>query len=188
MRGACVRGFTLLEIMVVVAIIGLFVGITVLSTDIVNFERRLEQEADRLDTIISFAADEAVLQSRDFGIFVCEDSYHFFVYDYDLAEWLPYGVVPFETRRVAEDMLIRLSLEDREVVLEPEDEFFLPDMTVELDEDDLDELPDPQIIILASGEITPFRMEFLRESDTLAPGMVLSVAFNGDSEVVPGER
>ena len=186
-RGQFSRGFSLLEIMVVVAIIGIFVGVAVLSTDLVGFSRRLEQEATRLGNIVSFATEEALLQTRDFGIFVCEDSYHFFVYDYELEDWLPYGVAPFGPRRLEDDMLVFLRIDDREVVLETEAEAFLPQMTQQLTEDDLDELPDPQIVILSSGEITPFQLEFLRESELTTPGVALNVSFDGRSEVVYDE-
>ena len=173
--------------MVVVAIIGIFVGVAVLSTDLVGFNRRLEQEATRLGNIVSFATEEALLQTRDFGIFICEDSYHFFVYDYELEDWLPYGVAPFGPRQLEDDMLVFLRIDDREVVLETEAEAFLPQMTQQLTEDDLDELPDPQIVILSSGEITPFQLEFLRESELGTPGVALNVSFDGRSEVVYDE-
>jgi len=177
------RGFTLLEILVVVAIIGIFVGVTVLSTDIAGFDRKLEQEADRLGTIVRFVADEALLQSQDFGIFICEDSYHFFVYDYDREDWIPYGVRPFEPRRLEPEMLISLRIEDRDVILEPEADAFVPRIDDGVGEDELDDLPDPQIVVLSSGEITPFQLEFLRRSQRFEPGIVLNVAFNGESEV-----
>lgn len=183
-RGQSGRGFTLLEIMVVVAIIGIFVGVVVLSTDLVRFERRLEQEAQRLNTIISFAADEALLQTQDFGVLICEDSYHFFVYSYDEEDWIPYGVRPFEPRRLDADMFLVLRLEDREVVLETEAEAFAAQGdSDQLTQADLADLPAPQIVILASGEVTPFQLEFLRRSAELDPGVVLNMAFNGDSEL-----
>jgi len=176
-------GFSLLEILVVVAIIGIFVGITVLSTDLVSFERRMEQEANRLGTLIDFVVDEALLRTQDFGIYVCEDSYHFFYFNYEVDEWVPYTIRPFEPRRLEDDMLLALRIDDREVVLETEFEAFPAGMQDESDED-LDDYPVPQIVILSSGDITPFQLEFLRESDVLAPGVELNVAFNGKSEVV----
>lgn len=178
------RGFSLLEILVVVAIIGIFVGVTVLSTDLASFERKMEQEANRLGTLIGFAVDEALLQPQDFGIFVCEDSYHFFVYNYDIDAWVPYDVRPFGPRRLDADMLLELSIDDRDVLLEREAEVFLPRMRDQWTEDDIEDLPNPQIVILSSGEITPFRLEFLRESELLEPGVELNVAFNGRSEVI----
>lgn len=186
-RGGSARGFTLLEMLVVVAIIGLFVGAAVLSTDFVSFERKLEQEANRLSTIVSFASDEALLQSQDFGVFICEDSYHFFIYNYEVEDWIPYRATPFEPRRFENDMLASLRIDDREVILETEFEAFPQQMSQDLTEEDLDELPVPQIVILSSGEVTPFQLEFLRESEIFEPGILLNVAFDGQSEIVFSE-
>jgi general secretion pathway protein H len=182
-RGKLCRGFTLLEIMVVVAIIGIFVGVVVLSTDLVSNQRRLEQEARRLDTIVRFAADEALLQTQDFGILICEDSYHFFVYSYDVEDWIPYAARPFEPHRLDEDMSLALKLEDREIILETEAEAFDPQMSEQLTEEEIDDLPEPQIVILSSGEVTPFQVEFLLRSAEFDPGVVLNMAFNGESEL-----
>ena len=181
--GRRVRGFSLLEILVVVAIIGIFVGVAVLSTDLVSYQRRLEQEAKRLDTLLSFARDEALLQTQDFGVLVCEDSYHFFIYDYDSADWIPYTARPYEARILEDDMLLALRIDDRDVELETAADAFPSAVTGELQDEDRDEMPDPQIAILSSGEITPFQIEFLRESQLDEPGFVLNVAFDGQSEV-----
>lgn len=170
-----------------VAIIGIFVGVTVLSTDLVGFERKLEQEATRLGSLVGFASDEALLQTQDFGILICEDSYHFFVYDYDAADWIPYAVRPFEARTLEPDMLLTLRIDDREVELETAAELFPSAVTGELADEDLDEMPDPQIVILSSGEVTPFQLELLRASELDEPGVLLSVAFDGESEVTRSE-
>ena len=182
-RGRLVRGFSLLEILVVVAIIGVFVGVAILSTDLVGAERELEQEATRLGTLVGFASDEALLQTQDFGILICEDSYHFFIYDYDAVDWIPYAARPFEPRTLTRDMLLTLRIEDRDVELETAAEAFPSALTGVPDDEELDEMPDPQIIILSSGEVTPFQIELLRESRLAEPGVLLNVAFDGEFEV-----
>jgi general secretion pathway protein H len=187
MRRVGDRGFTLLEIMVVVAIIGIFIGVTVLSTDLVSFERRLEQQANRMGPLVSFATDEALLQSQDFGILICERSYHFFIYDYELEDWIPYAMRPFDAHGLEPDMIMSLTIDDREVILETAEEAFPPEWNMPPTEAELERMPDPQILILSSGEITPFRLDFLRESEPLDPGARLDVAFDGEWEVTTGE-
>jgi general secretion pathway protein H len=183
-RGASSRGFSLLEIMVVVAIIGIFVGVTVLSTDLVSYERRLEQEARRVGTILDFATDEALLQSQDFGLLICEDGYHFFIYNYEIEDWLPYAADPFEDYLLDEDMLLTLRLDDNDVVLETTEEAYPENWSLPLSEEELDRMPKPQITILSSGEVTPFELGFRRASDLFEPGATLNVAFDGEYEVV----
>jgi general secretion pathway protein H len=186
-RGRPDRGFSLLEILVVVAIIGVFVGVTILSTDLVGFERRLEQEATRLGSLVGFASDEALLQTQDFGILICEDSYHFFIYDYDAADWVPYAARPFGPHTFESDILLTLMIDDREVELERAADVFPSALTGIPDDEELDEMPDPQIVILSSGEVTPFQVELLRESELGEPGVQLNVAFDGASEVARSE-
>lgn len=172
----------------VVAIIGIFVGVTVLSTDLVGRGRVFEQEARRLIAVLTFARDEALLQTRDLGIFVAEDGYHFFSYEYELGEWVPLAVRPFDPRRLDDDMMLALRIDDREVVLDRErDAIPPPPESEELYEEYLEDLPDPQIMILSSGEITPFQLEFQYRPDPFEPGTVLNFAFDGRWEIAQGE-
>ena len=81
-------GFSLLELLVVVAIIGIFVGVVVLSVGITGPDRRGEQEMFKLKSIIDLVREEALMQSRDVGIFFTENSYWFYFYDYVQLAWL----------------------------------------------------------------------------------------------------
>lgn len=86
-RAIVQRGFTLLEIMVVVLLIG--VSITVI---VVNLERDIdqiaEQEARRFATLLEHLRDESILTGRLHGIEIDEPerSYQFLRFD---KEWLP---------------------------------------------------------------------------------------------------
>lgn len=182
------NGFSLLELLVVVTIIGIFLGVTVLSTDLVSFERKLEQQALRLDVRIRFTSEEALMQSRDFGIVFYEEGYEFRMFQNGQV-WLPAGGAGMEAVRLDPDMAMRLRLDGREVVLEPYCDLFpcgAAKSTMN-EEEQLEAAPNPQIVIFSSGEVTPFEVEFYRESEILDPGYVLSVAFDGETEVVRGE-
>ena len=145
-------GFTLLELLVVVAIIGLFVGAAVLSIGVTGTDRESEQQAARLKGVIDLVREEALMQSRDFGLLFSRSSYRFYTYDYGLEQWLP----PVDDRLlashvVAAPLALALIVEDREVVLGEA-----------LDAEDLDD-PQPQILILSSGEMTPFEARVSRD-------------------------
>ena len=177
------RGFTLLELLVVVAIIGIFVGVAVLSTDLVSFDRKLQQEASRLGTLVGFLGEESLMQTQDYGIVFYREGYEF-VWLTDQQVWLPFAVAGIEQRVLGEDIAMRLRVEERDVELDLRCETIVCNA---LPADDGDEpagaVAAPQVVLLSSGQTTPFAIEFYRESEPIEPGFSLSVEFNGRTEV-----
>lgn len=176
------RGFSLLEILVVVAIIAIFVGVAVLSTDLVAFDRRLQQQAVRLETLIRYASEEALLQTVDYGILFDETGYRFVYLDQTVnpAAWrlLPSEILA--PHQLEDDMVFDLKIDDTEVELEPA-ELILP--VSEAEDGTPPPYPPPHVMVISSGEITPFEIRILRASDVLDPGILLAVTFDGRSEV-----
>lgn len=141
-------GFSLLELMVVVAIIGVMAGALVLSIGLGNEERVQQREADRLRGLIGLLREEALMQNRDFGLEVTETGYRFLQYDYVQLRWLP----PLNER-----LFLDYTLPDERLTLELalEGRFISLDSAFEdAPEDDVD--PEPQLLVLSSGELTPF--------------------------------
>jgi len=193
------RGFSLLELLVVVAIIGIFLGVAVLSTDLVSFDRKLEREASHLATRIKFTSEEGLMQSRDFGIVFYEEGYEFVMFEPGQG-WLPTGGAGMESFRLEDDMAMRLRIDDREVVLEARCEVFTcamaandvsnsgDDADTETEAEEIaDQTPNPQVMIFSTGEVTPFEIEFRRESAFTDPGYLLTVEFDGQTEVARDE-
>jgi general secretion pathway protein H len=146
------RGFTLLELLVVVAIIGLLVQAVTLSMNALGNDRELEQEADRLGSLIDLLNEEALMQSRDYGLMFTQTGYRFYIYDYLQMKWAE----PQNDRLLARYALrpqlkMALLLDGREVPLEPD--FESRDI----------ENAEPQVMLLASGELTPFTVEMARD-------------------------
>ena len=163
-------GFSLIELLVVVAIIGLFAGVAVLSLSVVGVDRELERETFRLRTLLDTLMDEAVLETRDYGVLFTRHGYRFFVYDYRTLGWLdPVGDELLSERRLAEPLALTLFLEDREVTLDSEYE------------PEIGEQPQPQVVLLASGEITPFETQLFR--DPLDGRYILEGTLDGSLEV-----
>ena len=136
----------------VVFIIGLFAGVAVLSLNVVGADRELERETLRLQSLLEALMDEAVLQTRDYGVLFTSNGYRFFVYDYQSLSWLdPVGDEFLRERRLSEPLEMTLFLEDREVVLDT------------VYEPEIGQQPQPQVMLLASGEITPFEARLFRD-------------------------
>lgn len=151
--GICKRqhGFSLLELLVVVAIIGLLVQAVTLSMGALGNDRELAQESRRLQSVVELLQEEALMQSRDYGVMFTETGYRFYVFDYQQLKWVepqmdqllrPYALAP--------QLGMQLVLDGREVPLERD--FESRDV----------ENPEPQIMLLASGEVTPFTVELAR--------------------------
>jgi general secretion pathway protein H len=171
--GRAMRGFTLLELLVVVVIIGVLAGSLVFSArDITGNVRRLEQEAFRLRGLIGLLREEALLQTRDYGIVFAESGYRFYVFDYTQFAWVPPANEQlFVDHAVPEGISVELRLEGRDLTLEE-------DFDVAAEEDAAAE---PQVLILATGELTPFTAGFY--TDFNGGRFLLTAAIDGTLEV-----
>jgi general secretion pathway protein H len=145
------RGFTLLELLVVVAIIGLLVGAATLSMGALGNDREIEQEARRLRSMIGLLNEEALMQTRDYGVMFTETGYRFLVFDYQQSKWVePLTDELLERHTLEPQLSLRLFLDGRDVPLERN-----------FEAQDVDD-PEPQIMLLSSGEVTPFMIELTR--------------------------
>jgi len=79
-RLADARGFTLLELMVVLVLISIIFTFAVLSLGGDDLAEAMEQETRRLMTLISMATDEAVLRGEGLAIQFTDNSYEFMVF------------------------------------------------------------------------------------------------------------
>jgi len=148
------QGFTLLEILVVIVIIGVLVTFATLSVGDRALSDQLQLEARRLNATLRFAAEEAEIKGILIGFRYTGEYYQFLTLGKEGA-WEALDTGPFRKRALSAPFRLDLQVEGRPVppAQEPKDE---------------DEGPQPQLILLPSGEVTAFRMALragaLRES------------------------
>ena len=129
------RGFTLVEILVVVIIVATISGIALMSIGLIGDDRELNTERQRLASLIEMAQDEATLQGREFGLELMTSTYRFVEFDPFTSEWseIP-GDDLFRMRQLPEGMEFELYVEDKRVVLSDDPkEFEDPDETSNTD-------------------------------------------------------
>jgi len=147
------RGFTLMELMVVVAIIGLVsVGVVIMFSGNTR-DTELDQEAQRLDALFDYVREQAELQTRDYGFRLHDTSYSFVVFDVLGNRWRPVDEDDaLRDRALPADMRTELVVEGRQVVV-----------TRKKTDKELDDFA-PQVMIFANGDLSSFELE-LRRAD-----------------------
>ena len=163
------HGFTLLEVMLVLLLMGLAAGYVVFNAVSVNQADRLAEQVKRLQVIVDMASDFAVLNQQELGIYIDEEkqSYEFRRLQDD--EWVKVEENKFYASHVLpENMTMQLTLDglpwqteeqlfDREIF---DEQLSVRDARVSIGEDEEKAPPPPQILIMSSGEITPFSLLF----------------------------
>lgn len=163
-------GFSFIELLVVVVIIAVFAGATILSVGTLGSDREIDREVFRLRTLLELLREEAVMQNRSYGVLFSETGYRFYIYDPQRLLWFePIDDRFLRERLLQEPLSLGLRLEDRDITLDRE---FDPEAL---------EAPEPQVVLLASGEMTPFEAAFYR--DLNGGRILLSAALDGTLEV-----
>ncbi len=151
-------GFTLIEVLVVVVLIGVLSAVALLSVGAVGRKDPLEDETRRLHALLRFAGEEALMQGRDLGLRLEPAGYRFLSYNPESFLWEDLSSDDlYKARELPEDIYMELFLEDREVVLDTARNRSAPDEDRDEDDDKTGE-PEPQLLILSSGELTPFQL------------------------------
>lgn len=161
------NGFSLIEILVVIVIIGIVSSVALLSLGILGDDRELQTEARRLISLVEVAQDEAVMQGRELGLELMAHSYRFVEYNPFTNQWGDLvGDATFRMRQLPEDIELELYLEGRNIMLEDEPaDFDNPDMVGAAGPK---ETYTPHILVFSSGDITPFELHVLRSDSNQA--------------------
>lgn len=155
------QGFTLLEIILVMALMALVVSGVMLTVSSAGPEKEVQRQAFRFKVAMTLALDRALLTGQELGLVVTDDGYQFV--RWQEFEWQPISddkaLAPFE-RDEEIDMELELSLEglpwQQETLFESDDGLF-----EELFQDEEEEKKlMPQVFIYSHGEFTDFNLMF----------------------------
>src|ERR1700735_3562984 len=82
------KGFTLVEILIVMLIITVVISLTVLSVTSTGRAGQLDEESRRIEGLVGRLHERALLEGRDFGLMIEPAAYGFVVYDTRRDMWM----------------------------------------------------------------------------------------------------
>lgn len=198
-RPAAGRGFTLLELLVVLFIIGIVTAMATLSIGTATSGKGVEKAANQLAGQLMLVREEASIQGREFGLTFFTDRYAFSTFDFENGRWQELGddAEALRPQRLPGESVLELELDGRSVVLASGPTPALTERST--DEKDkagdpparriyrpADDRQAPQVLILSSGDVTPFTLH-LRPAIG-SPGLRLVVAADGTTQTVRDEH
>jgi general secretion pathway protein H len=139
------RGFTLLEVMVVLVLIGIIFSFAVLSVSRNDQDEVMKRETRRLATLIDMANNEAVIRGQELAIHFTEDAYAFLVLQIEGWQELPDDPL-LKPHKLPAGFSVRIEVEGDPPGLGKKDK----------EDKKADDTLTPQVYILSSGEMTPF--------------------------------
>ena len=193
------RGFSLLEVLVVLLIVGLMVSMAGLNLGS-SRSRTLESTARTLLQQMRLAREEAILLDRQFGLLLEEVApedddiasepfyrYRWLRYEDAAQRWvvlpgqigytgssLPPGI---DAELTVSDAYSGISLHKASVLKYSYEDRL--DDNFDTDEDKLEEVPPPQLMFLSSGEISEFTLRLSLRDGTRAPVYISADVIDG---------
>lgn len=127
-----IEGFTLLEVLVVLILIGIIVTFAAASLRGPDAAARVQQEAARAQALLQLASDEAVMRARIYGVQIRADGYTFVARGPD--GWHTVNEKPLQPRALPAGIRLPAPADSEDQA--------------------------PQILLLADGTFSPFALRF----------------------------
>lgn len=155
-----VAGFTLIEMMLVLVLLATSAVAVIISLP-ESKEDKVKDEAARFHQLVQLLGEDALLNGVDYGIRIERHRYQFL--ELTRKDWQPIKESKFFTEvDVGEDINLRVEIggyswQDKDRLFKP-GSLFDEDMFAE--QTDKNKIKPPQIVVMASGEYTPFTLDF----------------------------
>ena len=158
-------GITLMEVMLVILLMGLTAAAVTMSIGNSGPQQALEKNAQQFIAATELVLDETVLSGQFIGIVVEKTSYQF-VY-YKDGQWNPLEKDRILSEKQMEPgVVLNLVLDGLPLVQEDEkDESWFDEPLIEPSAEDKKKHPEPQILLLPSGEMSAFELSFITKTD-----------------------
>src|SRR5699024_5227137 len=139
---AAQRGFTLLEILAVLVIVGILVTLAVLSIGGEGQQAHMQTASQRMHQVLELASQEAIVRNLKLGIVVNKHGYHFVMLNRE-HKWVTYTkALPLKPHHVHSDINLLILVQGLKAGLTKTDKETAP-----------------QAVFLSSGEVTPFSVQ-----------------------------
>ncbi|OLQ81093.1 type II secretion system protein GspH [Photobacterium proteolyticum] len=153
-------GFTLIEILLVLVLLATS-AVAVIVTLPESQEDKVKEEAARFHHLVQLLGEDALLNGIDYGVRIERNRYQFL--QLTSQDWQPIQESRFFTE-VEMDEDIKLIVDIGGYSWQDKDRLFKPgslfDEDLFAEQTDKKKIKPPQVVVMASGEYTPFSLEF----------------------------
>ncbi len=193
MKKSLQSGFTLIEMMVVLVIMGVIVSMMVISLNSNEIKEDMEVEMTRLHVLINLAQEEAILQGQVMSLAISENTYRFDILNVENETWQPLvDEKVFRERSIIPGTSFSLVID--EIEKEARNIEFKRELTLQEEKEkrekqkqasDEEERKYQRVYIEPSGEMFPFELILRNEDDSVEVKLVLGA--DGKIKVVMPE-
>ncbi len=167
------KGFTLIEILVVVLIIGLVIGIALVAPNNSGPGQKLKDEATRLQVLIEQARERALMEDQEFGLVIDDESYHWLRWSRDEETWQRLQGESFRRHSFGDDVQL-LNLTDESAAKASKtntsgsggERLRSSRRNSSNSQSQGDDIKTPTWIFYTDTQVTPFRLEFMLRNDS----------------------
>jgi general secretion pathway protein H len=153
-------GFTLVEILVVIVIIGIVTVGALLSMSFIGPDRELHTEGDRIADLMNYAQEQGDLQTREMGLYCTDHSYKFLAFDARRNLWVPIDDDDaLRARTLPDSIKLQLVVEGRDVVLAS----LADEQKKSSASSSAPSTLQPHIMIFSNGDLTSFKLTLGRD-------------------------